>query len=198
LTFEAVRELGAAFLASAGIAGIALGFAAQKSLATLVAGIQIAVSQPIRVGDVVIVEGEWGRIEEITLTYVVVRIWDLRRLIVPVQYFIEKPFQNWTRVSPELIGTVNLHLDYSVPVAELRNELERVLHASQWWDKKTWNTQITDASERTMLVRLTMSAKNAGDLWNLRCEVREQVIAFVQQKYPTALPRLRANLEQAA
>jgi small-conductance mechanosensitive channel len=195
MSFKPVRELGAGLLASAGVAGIVIGFAAQRSLATVLAGIQIAISQPIRVDDVVIVEGEWGRIEEITLTYVVVRIWDLRRLIVPINYFIEKPFQNWTRVSADILGTVTLHLDYTVPVEELRKELERLLNASEKWDKKVWGLQVTDATERTMTVRALMSAKDAGRAWDLRCEVREKLIAFVRHRYPEALPRLRAAID---
>ncbi len=194
MTFSAVRHIGAGLLASAGVAGIVLGFAAQRSIATLIAGIQIAITQPIRVDDVVIVEGEWGRIEEITLTYVVVCIWDQRRLIVPVGQFLDKPFQNWTRVSSDLLGTVELHLDYGVPVDEIRGEFRRVLAASSHWDGKTCSVQVTDATERTMLVRLLMSAKNSSDAWDLRCEAREKLIAFVQRRYPQSLPRLRASL----
>ncbi len=195
MTFERVRQLGAGLLASAGVAGIVLGFAAQKSLATILAGIQIALTQPIRVEDVVIVEGEWGTIEEITLTYVVVRIWDMRRLIVPIHYFIEKPFQNWTRVSADILGTVNLYLDYSVPVEALREEFKRILDASDYWDGETWGVQVTDSTDKTMTVRPLMSAKNSGDAWNLRCEVREKLIAFVRENYPDALPRIRAEVD---
>lgn len=194
MTFERVRQLGAGLLASAGVAGLVLGFAAQKSLATILAGIQIALTQPIRVEDVVIVDGEWGTIEEITLTYVVVRIWDLRRLIVPISHFIDKPFQNWTRVSANLLGTVNLYLDYSVPVDAIREEFKRILDASEYWDGETWGVQVTDATDRTMTVRPLMSAKNSGDAWNLRCEVREKLIRFVRENYPDALPRLRAEV----
>ncbi len=194
MTFERVRQLGAGLLASAGLAGVVLGFAAQKSLGTILAGIQIALTQPIRVEDVVIVEGEWGTIEEITLTYVVVRIWDLRRLVVPISYFIDKPFQNWTRVSADLLGTVNLYLDYSVPVEAIREEFKRILDASEYWDGKTWGVQVTDATDRTMTVRPLMSGKNSGDIWNLRCEVREKLIQFVRENYPDSLPRLRADV----
>jgi small-conductance mechanosensitive channel len=193
LTFDSVRHLGTGLLASAGIAGIVLGFAAQRSLATLLAGFQIAFSQPIRVDDLVIVEGEMGRIEEITLTYVVVKLWDLRRLIVPINYFIEKPFQNWTRVSADILGTVYLHLDYGMPVAEIRAAFQRLLAESPLWDGQTWSVQVTDCTERTMEVRLLMSAKNSSDLWNLRCHVREELIRFVQERYPEALPRLRSE-----
>jgi small-conductance mechanosensitive channel len=194
MTFEAVRHIGTGLLASAGVAGIALGFAAQKSLSTLLAGIQIAVTQPIRIDDVVIIEGEWGRIEEITLTYVVVKIWDERRLIVPVGQFLEKPFQNWTRNSAELLGTVELHLDYTVPVEQIRAEFQRVLAASALWDQRVCSVQVTEASERSMLVRLLLSAKNSSDAWDLRCLVREQLITFVQRNYPQGLPKLRGEL----
>lgn len=194
MTFATVRHIGTGLLASAGVAGIALGFAAQKSLATLLAGIQIAVTQPIRVDDVVIVEGEWGRIEEITLTYVVVKIWDERRLIVPVLQFLEKPFQNWTRTSSQLLGTVELRLDYCVPIEEIRAEFQRVLTGSELWDQRVCSVQVTDASERTMLVRLLLSARNASDAWDLRCLARERLITFIQRKYPDGLPKLRAEL----
>ncbi|HET9862168.1 MAG TPA: mechanosensitive ion channel domain-containing protein [Steroidobacteraceae bacterium] len=196
MVFQSVRQLGTAMLASAGVAGIVIGFAAQKSLGTLLAGIQIALTQPIRIDDVVIVEGEWGRIEEITLTYVVVRIWDLRRLVVPITYFIETPFQNWTRTSADILGSVFLHVDYGVPVDALRAELTRILEASPHWDKKVNVLQVTDAKERTLELRALASAVDAGTAWNLRCEVREKLVAFVQKNYPDSLPRLRATVEQ--
>jgi small-conductance mechanosensitive channel len=193
MTFDTVRNIGAGLLASAGVAGIVLGFAAQKTIATVFAGVQLAVAQPIRVGDIVVVEGEWGTIEEIALTYVVVRVWDLRRLVLPVNYFIDKPFQNWTRGATNLLGTVELRLDYSVSVDAVREELKRILEASTKWNKETSAVQVTDATERTMLVRVLVSAKNADDLWDLRCAIREKLIAFVQTKFPGALPRLRAE-----
>jgi small-conductance mechanosensitive channel len=193
-TFESVRQIGTGMLASAGLAGVVVGFAAQKTLATLLAGVQLTLSQRIRVDDVVIVENEWGTIEEIRLTYVVVRIWDKRRLVLPATYFIERPFQNWTRVSTELLGTVNLHLDYSVPVDAIREELKRILDESEYWDGETWGVQVTDADAKAMVVRPLVSAKDAGDQWNLRCEVREKLIAFVQKNYPDALPRLRGEV----
>ncbi len=195
MTFQTVRNIGTGLLASAGVAGIVLGFAAQRSIATVLAGVQIAVAQPIRVDDVVIVEGEWGTIEEIALTYVVVKIWDLRRLIVPVNYFIDKPFQNWTRGANELLGTVELHLDYSVPVEVMRKEFMRFLEAHELWDKKAGGVTVTDATEHTMLVRLLVSAKDSSDQWTLRCDAREKMIAWVQQNYPGALPRTRAEVE---
>jgi small-conductance mechanosensitive channel len=194
LTFERVRQLGTGLLASAGVAGIVLGFAAQRSLSTILAGIQIALTQPIRVDDVVIVENEWGRIEEITLTYVVVRIWDKRRLVLPIVYFIERPFQNWTRVSADLLGTVNLHLDYSVPVDEIRAECKRILDGTPLWDGEAWCVQVTETTEHCMVVRPLFSARNASDQWDLRCEVREKLVAFVQRNYPQALPRVRAEV----
>jgi len=194
LTFESVRSLGTGLLASTGVVGVILGFAAQKSIATVISGIHIAIAQPIRVDDVVIVEGEWGRIEEITLTYVVIRIWDLRRLVVPVNYFLEKPFQNWTRVSSDLLGAAPLHVDYSVPLTELRAEFDRVVEASPLWDRQLKRLQVTEANESTLLVRPLMSAKDANDTWDLRCEVREKLIQFLQQNHPHALPRRRAEI----
>jgi small-conductance mechanosensitive channel len=196
MVFQSVRQLGTAMLASAGVAGIVIGFAAQKSLGALLAGIQIALTQPIRIDDVVIVEGEWGRIEEITLTYVVVRIWDLRRLVVPITYFIETPFQNWTRMSADILGSVFLHVDYGVPVDALRAELTRILENSPKWDRKVNVLQVTDAKERTLELRALASAVDAGTAWDLRCEVREKLVAFIQKNYPDSLPRLRATLDQ--
>jgi small-conductance mechanosensitive channel len=196
MVFQPVRQLGTAMLASAGVAGIVIGFAAQKSLATLLAGFQIAMTQPIRIDDVVIVEGEWGRIEEITLTYVVVRIWDLRRLVLPITYFIEKPFQNWTRTSADILGTVFLYVDYDVPVDALRQELTRILEASPLWDRKVNVLQVTDAKERTVELRALASAADASAAWDLRCEVREKLVAFIQKDFPGSLPRVRALLER--
>jgi len=195
MVFQPVRQLGTAMIASAGVAGIVIGFAAQKSLGTMLAGLQIAVTQPIRIDDVVIVEGEWGRIEEISLTYVVVRLWDLRRLIVPITYFIEQPFQNWTRVSADILGTVFLRVDYAVPVDALRQALTRILEASPNWDRKVNVLQVTEATERTLELRALASASDASKSWDLRCEVREKLVAFIQEHYPRSLPRLRATLE---
>jgi small-conductance mechanosensitive channel len=195
MVFDSVRQFGASILASAGIAGVVIGFAAQRSIATLLAGFQIALTQPIRLDDVVIVEGEWGRIEEITLTYVVVRIWDLRRLVVPITYFIEQPFQNWTRSSAAILGTVFFHADYTMPIDALRAELTRLLGASRYWDGKVNVLQVTDAREQTLEIRALASAADASSAWDLRCEIREKLIAFVQQNYPDSLPRLRASLD---
>jgi small-conductance mechanosensitive channel len=197
MVFQSVRQFGTAMIASAGVAGIIIGFAAQKSLGTLLAGFQIAMTQPIRIDDVVIVEGEWGRIEEITLTYVVVRIWDLRRLVLPINYFIEKPFQNWTRTSSDILGTVFLQVDYAVPVDAVREEFTRILEASPNWDRKVNVLQVTDAKERTLELRALASSSDASKSWDLRCEVREKLVAFIQANYPDSLPRVRAVLENA-
>jgi small-conductance mechanosensitive channel len=197
MVFDSVRQFGASILASAGIAGIVVGLAAQRSIATLLAGFQIALTQPIRVDDVVIVENEWGRIEDITLTYVVVRIWDQRSLVVPITYFIEKPFQNWTRASADILGSVFLHLDYSVPVDRLRLELTRILNASRYWDGRVNALQVTEAKEHTLELRALASAADASQAWDLRCEIREKLIAFVQQNYPDSLPRIRGSFSAA-
>lgn len=196
MTYPKLRQIGVSLLASAGIAGIILGFAAQKTLSNLVAGIQIALAQPIRLDDVVIVEGEWGWIEEITLTYVVVRIWDLRRLVVPISYFIEKPFQNWTRMSADILGTVFIYTDYTIPVKEVRKELTRILEQSIFWDKKVNVLQVTNASEKTVELRALMSAVDSPTAWNLRCEVREKLLEFMQKRYPESLPRMRVEVKE--
>lgn len=196
MMFDSVRQFGTSILASAGIAGIVLGLAAQKTLGNLIAGIQIAISQPIRIDDVVIVEGEWGRIEEITLTYVVVRIWDLRRLVLPINYFIEKPFQNWTRTSADLLGTVFLQVDYTVPVDAVREEFRRILKDHPLWDGKVCVVQVTEAGDRSVELRLLLSTADASSGWDLRCEVRERMLDFLQREYPAALPRVRAELRE--
>jgi len=196
LTFEKVRQIGFSLLASAGILSIILGFSAQKSLATLFAGIQIALTQPIRIEDVVIVENEWGWIEEITLTYVVVRIWDQRRLVVPITYFIEKPFQNWTRTSAQMLGTVYLYADYTVPVQEIREELQRILQDTPLWDQRVNVLQVTNASERTVELRALMSAVDSSTAWSLRCHVREKLIEFMQRNFPQNLPQVRIEMEK--
>lgn len=193
MLFEEVRRLGTSILASAGVLGIIIGFAAQKTIANLFAGFQIAMTQPIRLDDVVIVENEWGRIEEITLTYVVVRIWDLRRLVLPISYFIEKPFQNWTRVSADILGTIFLYLDYTIPVEEVRKELRRLVENAPEWDRKVCGLQVTNATDRTVELRALVSAADASKAWDLRCKLREQLIAYLQQKYPDSLPRVRAS-----
>jgi small-conductance mechanosensitive channel len=198
MVFQSVRQFGTAIIASAGVAGIIIGFAAQKTIATLLAGFQIALTQPIRIDDVVIVENEWGRIEEITLTYVVVRIWDLRRLVLPITYFIENPFQNWTRTSADILGTVFLHVDYDVPLETLRQELTRILKASALWDGKVNVLQVTDAKDRTLEIRALASARDASAAWDLRCEVREKLITYIQKHYPESLPRWRIETDPRA
>lgn len=191
--FNKLRQLGTTILASAGVIGIIIGFAAQRTISTLIAGLQIAITQPLRIDDVVIVENEWGRIEEITLTYVVVRIWDLRRLVLPISYFIEKPFQNWTRISADLLGTVFFYVDYTVPVQEIREQLSQILNKSEVWDGKVWNLQVTNTTEKTVELRALMSAPDASTAWNLRCEVREKLLAYIQNKYPEGLPKIRGQ-----
>jgi len=195
MMFPKVRQLGTTILASAGIIGIVVGMAAQRTISTFIAGLQIAFTQPIRVDDVVIVENEWGRIEEITLTYVVVKIWDLRRLIVPITYFIEKPFQNWTRVSADILGTIFIYVDYTVPIDSVREELGRIVkNSSNLWDGKVCVLQVTNTSERTVELRALVSAADASAAWSLRCEVREKLVDFIQKNYPEALPKLRAEM----
>ena len=194
MLFEEARRFGTSLLASAGVIGIIIGVAAQRTTANLLAGFQLAMTQPIRLDDVVIVEGEWGRIEEITLTYVVLHIWDDRRLIVPLSYFIEKPFQNWTRVSAQLLGSVFLWVDYSLPLGELRNAVQRIVETSPLWDKRFWNLQVTDTNDRAMQLRVLATAADSSKAWDLRCEIREKLIGFVQKNLPQHLPRLRADL----
>jgi small-conductance mechanosensitive channel len=193
MTFTQAKEIGISFFASAGVMSIIVGLAAQKTLGNLMAGIQIAIAQPIRLDDSVIVEGEWGWVEEITLTYVVIRLWDLRRLVVPISYFLEKPFQNWTRSSSELLGTVFLYVDFTVPVGMVRQELTRILEQSSRWDKKVNGLQVTDVKEKTVELRALISASDAGKLWDLRCEVREKLLEFLKDQYPGSLPRVRVE-----
>lgn len=194
LSFESMRKIGAGLLTGVGIGGIIIGFAAQKSLGNLLAGFQIAFTQPIRIDDVLLVEGEWGRVEEINLTYVVLKIWDQRRLILPINYFIEKPFQNWTRVTAELIGAVHLYLDYTAPVEKLKQELSRLLEADVLWDKRVMALQVTDTRENSIEIRALVSAKNSPDLFDLRCHIREGLISFIQMNHPECLPKTRAEI----
>ncbi len=196
MMFEPLRVIGVSMLASAGIAGLIIGLSAQKVLGNLLAGIQIAITQPIRLDDVVIVENEWGWIEEITLTYVLVKIWDLRRLVVPISYFIEKPFQNWTRTSADILGTVFIYADYTIPIDKLREELTRILQSTDLWDGKVNGLQVTNAKENTLELRALMSAADSPKAWDLRCLVRERLISFVQEHYPQCLPKYRADLKQ--
>ena len=191
MLFDPVRQFGTSILASAGIAGVVLGFAAQKTLGNILAGIQIALTQPLLIDDIVVVESEFGQIEEITLTYVTVRTWDLRRLVLPITYFIEKPFQNWSRVSTELLGTVILYLDYQVPLGELRKELKRLVENNPKWDRRVCGLQVTDAKQSTIEVRALVSGTDPGKTFDLRCEVREGLIEFLRRDYPESLPRVR-------
>jgi len=194
MTFESVKQYGMSLIASAGAAGIVVGLAARPLLTNLFAGIQIAITQPIRIGDSVIVENEWGWVEEITGTYVVIKIWDWRRLVVPLSYFLERPFQNWTRQSHDLIGSVLLWVDYTIPVSALRAELEEIVKRSKLWDRRVVNLQVVEANERAVQLRALVSARSAPEAWDLRCEVREALIAFLQAHHPAALPKQRAEL----
>jgi small-conductance mechanosensitive channel len=192
LQFDSMRSLGTSVLASAGIAGIVVGFAAQRTIATLLAGLQISLTQPVRVGDVVVIEGEWGTVEEITLTYVVVKVWDLRRLVVPITRILEAPFQNWTRTGSAILGTAYVRADHRVPVEAVRGELERFVATRPEWDRQAVGLQVTDASERSVELRALVSAADAGAAWNLRCAVREHLLAFLQRLDGGAyLPKVR-------
>jgi small-conductance mechanosensitive channel len=191
LTFKQVRSIGISLLTSAGIFGIIIGFAAQKSIGMILAGIQIAITQPIRLDDVVIVEGEWGRIEEITLTYVVVKIWDERRLVMPVNSFLDKPFQNWTRTNSAITGTVFLYVDYSFPVDTIRKILPDMLIDNNDWDGRIINVQVTNTTERSKEIRILLSSTDASKNWDLRAAIREQLIDFINLNYPESFVRLR-------
>lgn len=191
MAFPSVRALGTTLLASAGVAGIVLGIAARPLFENLIAGVQLALSQPIRIDDVVIVEGEYGHVEQIASTFVVVRIWDQRRMVLPLTYFIEKPFQNWTRTGSALLGTVFLYVDYTLPVEELRAQLPKVLEGDKKWDGAVQGVQVTDAKESTLEIRILVSARNSAELFDLRCNVREKLIAWLQQTYPGSLPTSR-------
>jgi small-conductance mechanosensitive channel len=191
MTFDAVRHYGVSLFASAGVAGLVAGLAARPLLSNLFAGIQIAVAQPIRIDDSVQIENDVGRIEEITSTYVVVRLWDLRRLIVPLAYFIEKPFQNWSRESSRRIGAVSLHVDYTAPVERIRAKATEIVQASPLWDGQDLKLQVTEAHERTIEVRVIASARTSGDAYDLGCELREKLVTFLQSEIPSALPRVR-------
>jgi small-conductance mechanosensitive channel len=191
MTFDAVRQYGVTLFASAGVAGIVAGLAARPVLTNFLAGVQLAVAQPIRIDDAIIVENESGRVEEITFSYVVVRLWDLRRMVVPLSYFIEKPFQNWTRTGGELIGSVFLYVDHTAPVDVIRKKLSEVAAQSKLWNGNVVSLQVSDCKETTIELRALVSANNASAAWDLRCEVREKLIDFLQREYPSALPRRR-------
>lgn len=194
MTFSEIKKIGVSLITSAGIGGLIIGLAAQKVLGGFLAGIQIAITQPIRLDDVVVVEGEWGRIEEINLTYVVVNIWDQRRLVLPTTYFIEKPFQNWTRTTSQILGTVFIYTDYNVPFDEFRNELTRLLKSTELWDKRVNVLQVTDAREGSVEMRALMSASDSPTAWDLRVYVREGLIKFLQKNYPESLPKSRIEI----
>ncbi len=196
MTFPPVQQLGTSLLASAGIGGIILGFAARPVLTNLLAGMQIALTQPFRIDDVLFVQGEWCWVEEVTSTYVVLRVWDLRRLVVPLQWFIENPFQNWSRNSTNLCGPVFVWVDYRMPMAPLRDEFMRLLAESPEWDGETSTVQVTDSSNQAVQVRFLMSAGDSSAAWDLRCRVREGLVAFIQRAYPEYLPRIRAQFEE--
>jgi small-conductance mechanosensitive channel len=198
LTFASVRTIGASLLASAGVLGIVVGLAAQTTLSNVFAGLQLAFSDELRLDDVVVVEEEWGRVEELTLTYVVIRVWDERRLVLPTTYFTQTPFQNWTRHEARVVGSVILYADYSLPVDPLRRELQRVLEESPLWDRRDWVLQVVDTTPTTMVLRALMSSADAPSNWDLRCDVREQLLAFLAEHYPDRLPRVRAELPAAA
>ncbi len=194
MTFDNVRQYGVSLLASAGAASLVIGLALQPMLKNLIAGVQLAITQPIRIDDALLINDEWGNVEEITSSYVVIRLWDWRRMIVPLSYFIEQPFQNWTRESSALIGTVFLYVDFMFPIEELRRELERIVKASLLWDCGVVNLQVTDFKESSMEIRMLVSASTAARTFDLRCEVRETMIGFVQKRHPEALPRVRTDL----
>lgn len=194
MTFESVQKVGASLLASAGVGGIILGFAARPVLSNLLAGMQIALTQPFRIDDVLHVQGEWCWVEEVTATYVVLRVWDLRRLIVPLQWFIENPFQNWSRNTADMLGTVFIWVDYTMPIEPLRQEFSRLLKNTKQWDGNVATVQVTDSNDQAMQVRFLMSAPDSSQNWDLRCAIREGLVTFIQQNYPAQLPRIRARL----
>ena len=194
MAFPGVRSYGVSLLASAGAAGLVLGLAARPMLSNLIAGIQIAITQPLRIEDAVVINGQWGWIEEITSTYVVVRIWNWQRMVVPLAWLLENPFQNWTRDSAELIGEVHWMVDYTAPIDAMRCKLDEIVHASKLWSGKVVVLQVTHALAQTMELRALVSARNSSEAWDLRCLVREQMIAFLQEKYPHALPKQRLEI----
>lgn len=198
MTFPKARQLGTSVLASAGVIGLVAGIAAKSVFSNLLAGLHIALAQPIRLDDVLIIEGEWGRVEEITATYVVLRIWDERRLIIPLGWFMEHPFQNWTRTSADLLGAVTLWVDFRMPVQALRQEAQRLCEASPNWDKRVCVVQVTDTNERAMQIRILVSSANSGANFDLRCELREALLGFIQREHPQALPQLRTSIDGPA
>lgn len=190
MTIESVRQLGVSLLASAGVTGIIIGFAAQRSFGQVFSGIQIAFTQPIRLDDVVVIEGEWGRIEEINITYAVVKIWDERRLIVPIDYFLNNPIQNWTRTSSAILGTAMLYVSYELPVEPLRQELTRLVKDNPNWDGRVQNIQVTESKEWYKVLRVLVSSSNSSKNWDLRVEVREKLIDFINQNHPGSFAKI--------
>ncbi|MBB1253246.1 mechanosensitive ion channel family protein [Streptomyces alkaliterrae] len=198
LQFDAMKTVGTSMLASAGVLGIVAGIAAQSTLGNLFAGLSIAFGDMVRIGDVVVVDGEWGTVDEITVSYLVVLTWDERRITMPVSYFTSKPFENWSRGGPQMTGTVFLHLDHTTPIAELRARTEEVIRASDHWDGRNWGLVVTDSTPSTIEVRASMTARTADDIWALRCQVREALVTWLQEKHPHALPRVRVAREDAS
>lgn len=193
LTFSAVRAAGAGLLASAGLVGIVAGLAARPAVTNVLAGIQIALTQPVRVDDVVVIEGHWGRVEEINLTYAVIAIWDQRRLILPISYLISNAYENWTHKGADILGWVHVEVDYRAPVDELRGVLHDILAGSPDWDGRVWTLQVTGATATTLQLRALMSSSDSSKSWNLQCDVREKLIAYLRDHHPDCLPRLRAE-----
>lgn len=198
MTFPRARQYGTSLLASAGVSALVIGIAARSVLGNLLAGLQIAISQPIRIDDVLIIENEWGRVEDITGTYVVLKIWDERRLVIPLQWFIEHPFQNWTRTTSQIIGSVHLWVDFGADVEALRSEARRLAQASKDFDGRVCVLQVVEAGERAMQLRLIVSSASAGQSWDLRCHLREGLVAFLGRTQPDALPRMRTEVERSA
>ncbi|MFD6392891.1 mechanosensitive ion channel family protein [Nocardia sp. NPDC060259] len=194
LLFPSLRTLGTSLLASAGVIGIIAGVAAQSTLSNLVAGLQIAFGDSVKIGDTVVVEGEWGTVEEITLAFLTVRIWDDRRLTMPVSYFNSKPYENWSRGGPQVTGTVLLHLDHSTPVPLLREHLRDFLRGRSEWDGRSANLLVTDCTPTNIVVRAAMSTSNADDAWDLRCAVREELLDWLGRHHPSALPKIPASI----
>lgn len=195
MTFDGVRQYGISLLASAGAAGLIAGLALQPVLKNVFAGIQLAITQPIRIDDALFIEGEWGNVEEITSTYVVIRVWDLRRLVIPLGYFMERPFQNWTREEATLIGTVFLHLDYRAPVDAIRARARAIVEASDLWDRKVFSVQVTELRQETMEIRILASAGDSPRTFDLRCHVREALMSWLQAEHPGVLPRRRVEVD---
>ncbi|MGA3129843.1 MAG: mechanosensitive ion channel family protein [Terracidiphilus sp.] len=198
MTFPDIKHIGVSILASAGVASLVVGMAMKDTLTNLIAGVQIAFAQPFRIGDAVVLEGEYGWIEEIGMMYVVVRIWDLRRLVLPLSYFLTNAFQNWTRTSADLLAYTYLYVDYTVPVDAVREELRRICEGSPMWNKKVCGLQVSDSDAHTMQLRALMDVRNSSDAWDLRCLVREKLIDFLQKNYPGSLPRQRGEFNVQA